>query len=80
MENPGLHEFLIIQSINIGTKEIYSEIILLIHMMREGNVQIVRVPYYNSVNVTGKLFCAPWDSVARSGGVMTMIVGGTIKT
>jgi hypothetical protein len=75
---PGMHEFLIILSINSGTREIVFRNNILKTYDATGNIQIVRVPYYNSAVVTGKLFCAPWDPVTKSGGVFSIIVGRTL--
>src|SRR5664279_3077906 len=44
---PGLHEFMIIQSVNTGTKEIVFRNNLLNTYDPKGNIQVVRVPYYN---------------------------------
>ena len=76
---PGLHEFMKIQNVNIGAKTItfWNNIKNTYHI--KGNIQIVRVPYYNSATVIGTLYCNPWDSVSKSGGVLTMIIGRTIK-
>ena len=76
---PGMHEFLIIQSVNGGTKEIVFR-----NNIREtfnpiGNIQIVRVPYYNSATVTGRLFCDPWNRTTKKGGVLALIIGRTLK-
>ena len=49
---PGMHEFLIIQSINTLTREIVFRNNLLKTYDTRGNIQIVRVPYYNSAIVT----------------------------
>ena len=81
--SPGRYEFLIIQNIDetdvvppfrieFGNDLLYSYDVL-------GNVQIVRVPYYNSATVTGKLFCDPWDPVSGKGGVLALIIGRTLK-
>lgn len=72
---PGMHEFLIISAVNVVPKEIvFSRNILKIYDFR-GNIQIVRVPYYNSVIITGTLSCDPWNQVTKSGGVLALIVG-----
>jgi gliding motility-associated-like protein len=76
---PGLHEFLIIQTVNTGTNEIIFRNNIIGGYDLLGNIQVVRVPYYNSATVTGKLSCEPWDSVAKSGGVLAMIIGRTLK-
>jgi hypothetical protein len=74
---PGMHEFMIIQSINILTREIVFRNIFLQTYDTRGNVQIVRVPYYNNAEVTGKLTCDPWDG--KKGGVLALILGRSIK-
>jgi CHU_C Type IX secretion signal domain len=75
---PGMHEFMIILSINGGTNEIVFRNNILNSYDPAGNVQIVRVPYYNSAKVTSKLFCTPWDTVTKSGGVLALIIGRTL--
>lgn len=74
---PGIHEFLIIQSVNSGTNEIIFRNNIKSSSIFDpsGNVQIIRAPYYNSVNITGKLSCDPWDSTAHTGGVLVLMVG-----
>ncbi|HKK43205.1 MAG TPA: hypothetical protein VJ963_12400, partial [Bacteroidales bacterium] len=72
---PGAHEFLIIQSVNSGTKEIVFRNNIINSYDPLGNIQIIRAPYYNSVNITGKLFCDPWDSTSATGGVIVLMVG-----
>ena len=42
-----------------------------------GKVQLVRVPYYNSVNITGTLTCLPWNGII--GGVLALNVRDTIN-
>lgn len=76
--NPGLHEFMIIQSVNGGTNEIVFNRSLLNSYDANGSVQIVRVPYYNSAIVTGKLFCDPWNSTTKKGGVLALVIGRTL--
>jgi len=44
-----------------------------------GSVQLVKVPGYNNVIIAGDLTCQPWDSVTGTGGVLTMIVGGSLS-
>jgi gliding motility-associated-like protein len=76
---PGMHEFLIIQSINTLTREIVFRNNLLKTYDTRGNIQIVRVPYYNSAIVTGKLYCDAWSNVTKKGGVLALIVGRSLK-
>ena len=75
---PGKHEFLIIQSVNGGTREIVFRNSILSVYNSEGNVQIVRVPYYNSAIVVGKLFCDPWNSTTKKGGVLALVIGRSL--
>lgn len=72
----GAHEFMIIQNVTSNTITFTNNRLNLYHL--EGNIQIVRVPYYNSATVTGKLFCDPWDPVAKKGGVLAIILGKTL--
>ncbi len=76
---PGLHEFMIIQSVNTGTNEIIFRNNIINSYDILGNIQIVSVPYYNSATVTGKLACDPWDPATKSGGVLALIIGRTLK-
>ena len=76
---PGLHEFMIIQSVNSGTNEIVFRNNLLNAYDPIGNIQVVRVPYYNNATVTGKLFCKPWNSATKKGGVLALVLGRTLK-
>ena len=75
---PGMHEFMIVLSVNTVTREIVFRNNILNGYDATGNVQIVRVPYYNSATITGKLFCDPWDPVTKSGGVLALIVARTL--
>ena len=43
-----------------------------------GLVQIVIIPKYVNVNVSGNLYAAPWDPVADTGGVVAIEASGTI--
>ena len=42
-----------------------------------GKVQLIRVPYYSSVNITDTLTCLPWDG--SKGGVLVLNVRDTIN-
>ncbi|MCX6254582.1 MAG: hypothetical protein NTV31_08920 [Bacteroidia bacterium] len=74
---PGMHEFLIITAVNAN--EIVFSSYLLKDYDPNGNIQIVRVPYYNSATVAGTLFCDSWNPATGSGGVLAMIIGRTLK-
>ncbi|HUX58427.1 MAG TPA: gliding motility-associated C-terminal domain-containing protein [Bacteroidales bacterium] len=76
---PGMHEFMIISTVNAGNEIVFSRDILELYDP-DGNIQIVRVPYYNSATVTGStLFCDEWDPVTKSGGVLAVIIGRTLQ-
>jgi gliding motility-associated-like protein len=75
---PGMHEFMIIDAVNGGNEIVFKRNTLHTYAP-EGNIQIVRVPYYNTATVTGKLFCNPWNSTTKKGGVLALIIGRTLK-
>lgn len=76
--SPGKYEFLII-STKIGLDKIEFRNNILNSFDVSGDVQIVKAASYNSVVVNADLSCAPWDSLKKIGGVLTMIVGKTIR-
>ncbi|HOW39365.1 MAG TPA: gliding motility-associated C-terminal domain-containing protein [Bacteroidales bacterium] len=76
---PGQSEFLIIESIDTGTKNVKFTAIILNDFDAKGLVQLVKVPFYNTATVTSTLTCQPWDSVSKTGGVLVMIVGRTLS-
>ncbi len=76
---PGLWEFLITQSVNTGTKEIIFRNNLKNSYDTKGNIQIVKVPFYNSANVTGTLTVDGWDPVSKKGGILALIIGRTLR-
>ncbi|MBK7131499.1 MAG: hypothetical protein IPH69_01340 [Bacteroidales bacterium] len=75
---PGMHEFMIIDAINGGNEIVFKRNTLKTYAP-EGNIQIVRVPYYNTATVTGKLFSNPWNQTTKKGGVLALIIGRTLK-
>lgn len=77
--SPGSYEFLIIQSVNAVTHNITFTANLANSYDVTGQVQLIKVPYYNSATVTSELTCQPWDSITtKTGGVLALIVGGTL--
>ncbi len=76
---PGLWEFLITQSVNTSTKEIVFKNELKNTYDTKGNIQIVKVPYYNSASVTNTLTVDGWDPDKKTGGVLALIIGRTLK-
>jgi hypothetical protein len=75
---PGLHEFLIIQNITPPDQITFMNNIIGSFDVN-ATVQLIRVPYYNSVTVAGKLFTDPWDPSTKKGGVLVMVAGRSIK-
>ncbi len=76
---PGQHEFLIIESINSGAKQItFRNNISHPSFSTAGDLQIVKVPTFNAATVVSTLTCAPWDSISKTGGVVALIAGRTI--
>jgi hypothetical protein len=75
---PGMHEFMIIQSVNHTTQEIVFRNNLLKTYDIKGSIQIVRVAYYNSAVVIGTLTCKPWDPGTKKGGVLALIIGRSL--
>lgn len=76
---PGGYEFLLIQSINTFTKEVVFKNNILTSFDIRGNVQLIRVPFYNSVKVTSTLTARPWSFDEKVGGVVAMIVGRKLR-
>jgi gliding motility-associated-like protein len=76
---PGGYEFLLVQSVNSGTKEVVFKNNIVTSFSVKGNVQLITVPYYNSATVTSTLTARSWDKNAKVGGVVAMIVGRRLK-
>lgn len=76
---PGRWEFLVTQSVNTLSKEIVFRNELKYSYDAKGNIQLVKVPFYNSADVTGPLTVAGWDPLQKKGGVLALIVGRTLK-
>jgi gliding motility-associated-like protein len=76
---PGRYEFLTILSIDgLQNKIVFRNNIINSYKVA-GDVQIVKIPSYNSVVVDADLTCAAWDSTKHTGGVLSLIVRRTIK-
>lgn len=77
---PGLCEFLIIKSLDDATNKITFTKDLIHSYDPEGMVQVIKVPYYHNAAVNGApLTCQPWDSLSKTGGVLAVIIGNTLK-
>lgn len=71
----GNHEFGRIVSINGNTIALEKQ--LTHHYSTLGKVQLVRVPEYEDVAVTGELTCKPWDG--ETGGILAFEANGTVS-
>ena len=75
---PGRYEFLIIQTVIPATKTItFSAKIN--KYDPAGNVQIIKVPFFNSLSSSKVITCQPWDRSLKTGGVLAMIIGNTLN-
>lgn len=74
---PGAYEFIIIQSVIINRITFRNN--LRNTYDARGNIQIVRVPFYNSAIISSKLYCDPWNPTTGKGGVLALILGRTLK-
>ena len=76
----GMHEFLIIEAVESGTRTItFRNNIVHTTFNIEGIVQIIKVPSYNNALVDATLTSRPWDSISKTGGVLSIIVGNTLS-
>ncbi|MCU0473276.1 MAG: gliding motility-associated C-terminal domain-containing protein [Bacteroidales bacterium] len=76
---PGKHEFLVIESVELATKMITFTADLNTAFDKGSYVQLIKVPYYNNALVTAKLECTQWESTNGTGGVLAAIVGNTLS-
>jgi hypothetical protein len=76
---PGQYEFLKISSIDIPTRKIIFTRNLLNNYKIKGDVQLIWVPSYPSVDINANITCQAWDSISKTGGVLTMVVGKTLR-
>ncbi|MFZ0282397.1 MAG: gliding motility-associated C-terminal domain-containing protein [Bacteroidales bacterium] len=73
---PGGYELLMVQSVNSGTGRIdFTRNVYINNFNIIGNIQLIRVPFYNSPVVTGTLGSQPWNSITGTGGVLAMMAG-----
>ena len=74
---PGRYEFLITQSAVTATKTI-TFFTKINKYDPAGDVQIIKVPSYNSYSNSDILTCKQWDRSSKTGGVLALIVGKTL--
>lgn len=78
---PGGYELLVVNSVNTGTgritftRNVYNNSY---GYDVRGNLQLIRVPFYNSPTVTATLTSQEWNSTSGTGGVLAMLVGGKL--
>jgi len=76
----GRYEFLIVQSTTIGTSTIKFRRFINNTYDPAGDVQLIRVPSFYDANVgAGGIKCQAWDSTTKTGGVLALIVGKTLR-
>jgi len=71
---PGKYEFLIVSTTAPAELRVNFRNDMVNSFSPRGNLQLIRVPSFNSAIVDGILTCEPWDSISGTGGVMAMIV------
>lgn len=75
INSAGKYEIVIVEKVDAN------EVILRNELLNPYNVdhlvQIIKVPSYNSVNITGELTCDSWDG--EKGGVLVFMVNDTIN-
>ena len=75
-KNAGNYEFNYVKSKTGNIIELQNTITRQ-YNITDGKVQLIRVPYYQNVNITSTLTCLPWDG--SKGGVLVLNVRDTIN-
>ena len=77
---PGWHEFMTVLSVVDSTNTIvFRNNIVNSSFHLPSGLQIIKVPSYNAAVVEGDLTCQPWDSVTKTGGILTAIIGRALS-
>ena len=76
---PGGYEFLLVQSVDGGTKKVVFTNNINNTFDVNGSVQLITVPYYNSATVTGTLTAKSWNNADKTGGVLALFIGRKLK-
>ncbi|MFH0843575.1 MAG: gliding motility-associated C-terminal domain-containing protein [Bacteroidota bacterium] len=75
----GRYEFLTVSECNNGTNTIvFRSNIINTSFSLPGVVQLIKVPSFNYAVVGGTLTCQPWDSLTKTGGVLSAIISRTL--
>lgn len=77
--SPGGYEFLIIQAVNTSTGRIdFTRSTYINSYNANGNIQLIKVPFYNSAVVTSPLRAQAWNSSTGTGGVLAVFIAGRL--
>ena len=76
INNTGKYEFAEICGIVVDT--VYFKNVLVNSYDAGGSIQLVTVPQYTNVTVTGTLSATPWNSTTRTGGVLVFEASGSV--
>ncbi|NSW94752.1 MAG: hypothetical protein HPY62_08615, partial [Bacteroidales bacterium] len=76
--SPGKYEFLIISNVVPAQMRINFRNNCVNSYSVRGNLQLVKVPSFNTAVVDSELTCEPWDSISGTGGVIALIVARTL--
>jgi hypothetical protein len=69
----GAYEFLTVLSVGGNVVTFRNDIKNTYNVL--GDIQLIKVPSRNAVNVNGELTCQAWDSTTKTGGVLALFVG-----
>jgi gliding motility-associated-like protein len=72
----GKYEIIIIDQVIEVEQKVVLRVALANHYDVGGQVQLIRVPSYSNVRITGTLTCDPWDG--EKGGVLVLFANDTI--
>ena len=76
-KDAGKYEITVINQIGGSSIEFTSPLLNTYDALE--SVQLIRVPSYGNAYVTNLLTCAPWNKATQTGGVLVMIVDGTLE-
>ncbi|MEO6729922.1 MAG: hypothetical protein ABIN01_01810, partial [Ferruginibacter sp.] len=74
-KNAGNYEFNYVKN-KVGNIIELKNILTRQYDIANGKVQLIRVPYYDNINITSTLTCMPWDG--NKGGVLVLNVRNAI--
>ena len=77
MKSTGKYEFQAIQSVNIATQQIKFQHFFINKYDPTQCVQLVRIPSYQSVIISGPLTASPWNG--KTGGIVAVFANDTLE-